>query len=118
MKQTYEVTAWRPETYTTSGEFEAESAAEALLMAKEAFQEHDGESCLTCTGWDEFRVALHGKEVLELLPVPEREAELLVALNRLLDALGGLPVTILTGPMYDALHEANRLTGRQNGRAA
>jgi len=42
---------------------------------------------------------------------------LLGALGRLLDAMGGLPVTILNGPMYDALNEV-KLAAVAAGRKA
>lgn len=56
-------------------------------------------------------------EVQERLQVMHAGPRLLNALAGLLDAMGGLPVTILNGPMYDALNEA-REAAKAIGRAA
>lgn len=67
-KRTYEITAWRDDPHTVSGEFEADSPQAALVMAKQSFQSEFGESCYSATAWDTFSVALDGEEVLSESP--------------------------------------------------
>jgi hypothetical protein len=43
--------------------------------------------------------------------------KLLAALEGLLDATGGLPISLLSGPFYDALHVARVAIGEAERRA-
>lgn len=67
----FEVTAWRPETYTVFDTFVAKTPEQALALAKAAFNEEAGESCLSCSAWDEFTVERDGEILLSESPESE-----------------------------------------------
>jgi hypothetical protein len=52
------------------------------------------------------------------LRVMHAASKLLAALKGLLDATEGLPITILPGPFYDALHQATLAIAEAEGRAS
>lgn len=80
----YHITAWCDRTFTTVFDVEAESAEQALAIARERAHDEPAEECNDCYPWDTFSVADgHG---IELLAWAEDEVTLRDAADALLNA--------------------------------
>jgi hypothetical protein len=106
-------------------EIEADSDTEAIERAKA----HDfGDAALEAE-WNSSvcRRIVHiddeqGTAVLGYFPLDDyrlhqasdcQAPDLINALKALREAIGGLPITILNGPLYDALHAADKVLGKE-----
>ena len=111
MKQVYEVTAWRQETYSTAETFKADTPEDALAQAKTDFENEIGESCCSGEPWTEFLVSRNGEQVL-VENIPDLVAKLLEALiaaSDWIDAQHGEPRIQVQAKIQQAIAEA---TGR------
>lgn len=120
---TYHITAWCDRPFYARCEVDAATPEEALAKAREAIHDAPAEECDQGYYWDEWRVDTAETEgVLHHLDESARmrvaAPNMLSALKGLLDAIRCLPVTILTGPFYDALCAAEKAVAEAEGRAA
>jgi|GEM_PF-6881232 len=114
MTNTYLIQAWCIRPFITTCDVETETPEQAIAIARNRQDQllDAAEECNGAYPWDEFAAYdENGRELLHVLDDQARlrdaSPELLEALETLLAAIDGLPITILNGPAYHALNKAD-----------